>query len=135
MGRRKLDPHNQKSHAQKDKVCLVKKATHAAEHALEDQLELIRLHFASSTLMDDISPSPLTSVPGGRMWGYVMQESLPNTVDISTTYSPSHQELIHTLLSQLSKIESSVDTLSQTIDSELLHLDLPLFINSSFFSL
>ena len=72
-----------KLHAQKDKAYLVEKATHAAECALEDQLESIRLHLASSTLMDDISPSPLTSVPGGRMWGCVLQESLPNTVDIS----------------------------------------------------
>ena len=90
MGGRKLDAHTQKLHAQKDKACLVKKAMHAAERALEDQLELIRLHLASSTLTDDVSPSPLTSIPGGRMWGCVLQESLPNTVDISTTYSLSH---------------------------------------------
>jgi hypothetical protein len=32
----------------------------------------------------------------------------------------------------LSKIESSINTLSQTLDSELLCLDLLLFINSSF---
>ena len=90
MGGRELDPRTQKLHAHKDKVCLVEKATHAAERALEDQLESIRLHLASSTLTDDVSPSPLTSAPGGRMWGYVPQKSLPDTVDISTTYSPSH---------------------------------------------
>ena len=77
MGGRELDPHTQKSHAQKDKARVVEKATHAAEHVLEDQLESIRLHLASSTLMDDVSPSPLTSVPGGRMWGHVPQKPLP----------------------------------------------------------
>ena len=85
--------------------------------------------------MDDVSPSPLTSVPGGRMWGHVPQKPLPNTVDVSTTYSPPCQELIHTLLCQLSKIKSSVNTLSQAIDSELLCSYLPLFANSSSFPL
>ena len=78
-------------------------------------------------LADDVLPSPSTSVPCGRMWA-----SAHDTGDISTTYSPSHQELICNLLSQLSEIKSSMNTLSQKLDSELLHLDLPLFINSSF---
>ena len=133
MGGRELDPRTQKLHAQKDKACFVKKATHAAECALEDQLESIRLYLASSTLIDDVSPSPLTSVPGSRMWGHVPQKPLPNTVNVLTTYSPPHQELICTLLSQLSKIEFSVNTLSQAINSELLCSDLPSFANSSFF--
>ena len=77
MGGRELDPRTQKLHAQKDKACFVKKATHAAECALEDQLESIRLHLASSTLINDVSLSPLTSVPGGRMWGHVPQKPLP----------------------------------------------------------
>ena len=99
MGGRELDPRTQKLHAQKDKVHLVEKTTHVAEHAFEDQLESIRLHLASLTLTDDVSPSLLTSVPSGRMWGYIAQKSPPSKVDISTTYSPSHQELIYTLLS------------------------------------
>ena len=135
MGGRELDPCTQKLHAQKNKARLVKKATHAAEHALEDQLELIRLHLASSTLINDVSLSPLTSVPGGRMWGHVLQKPLPNTVNVSTTYSPPCWELIHTLLSRLSKIESSVNILLQAINLELLCSDLPSFANSSSFPL
>ena len=99
MGGMKLDPYTQKLHAQKNKACLVKQATHVAEHALENQLESIRLYLASLTLTDNVSPSPLTFVPGSRMWGYIPQNSLPNTADISTPYSPSCQELIYTLLS------------------------------------
>ena len=50
-------------------------------------------------------------------------------------YSPPCQKLIHTLLSELSKIESSVNTLSQTTDSELLCSYFLLFANSSSFPL
>ena len=132
MGGREVDYRTQRSHAQKDKAHLVDKATKEAERAVEDQLESIRLHLASTTLTDDVSPSPSTSVPGGRMWA---RESFPDTGDISTTYSPSRRELIHNLLSRLSEIESSVNTLSQTLDSELLRSDLPLFVDSASFPL
>ena len=131
MGGRQVDPRTQKSHAYKDKARLVELASDAAEHAIEDQLETIRLHLASTTLADDISSSPSTAVPGGRMWTYSPRESLPDTIDISATYSPPRQDLIRNLLSRLSEIESSVNALSQTVDSELEHLDAPLFVNSS----
>lgn len=131
MGGRQLDPRTQKLHALKDKARLVEVATEDAERAIEDQLEAIRLHLASSTLADDVSSS--TAVPGGRMWSYTLRESLPDsgTVDTSATYSPSRRELVHNLLNQLSEIESSVNALSQTVDSELLRLDTPLFVDSS----
>jgi hypothetical protein len=134
MGGRELDCRTQKSHAQKDKVYLVEETTKAADRAVEDQLESIRLHLASSTLSDDVSASPSISVPGGRMWASASQGSLPDT-DISATYSPSRRELIRTLLTRLSEIESSVNTLSQTVDSELLRSDLPSFLDSSSFPL
>ena len=82
-----------------------------------------------------VSLSPSTAVPGGRLWACAPQESLPDTVNISATYSPSRQDLIHNLLSWLSEIEFSVNALSQTVDLELLCLDTPLFINSSSFPL
>jgi hypothetical protein len=110
-------------------------ASDTAEHAIEDQLETIRLHLASSTLTDDISSSPSTDVPGGRMWTYASRGSHPDTVAISTTYSPSRRDLILNLLSQLSEIESSVNALSQTVNSELQRLDAPLFVNFSSFRL
>lgn len=133
MGGRQLDPRTQKSHAYKDKARLVELASDAAEQAIEDQLETIRLHLASTTLADDAPPS--TAVPGGRMWAYSQRESLPETIDISATYSPPRQELIRNLLSRLSEIESTVNALSQTVDSELLHLDAPPFVDSSSFPL
>jgi hypothetical protein len=68
MGGREVDYRTQKSHAQKDKAHLVKKATREAERAVKDQLESIRLHLASTTLADDVLLSPSTSVPGGQMW-------------------------------------------------------------------
>jgi hypothetical protein len=135
MGGRQLDPRTQKSHAYKDKAQLVKVANDAAEHAIEDQLETIRLHLASSTLADDVSSSPSTAVPGGRLWTYAPRESLPHTVNISATYSPSRRDLIHNLLSRLGEIESSVNALCQTVNSELQRLDAPLFVNSSSFPL
>jgi hypothetical protein len=135
MGGRQLDPRTQKSHAYKDKARLVEVTTEAADRAIEDQLETIRLHLASSTLADDVSSSPSTAVPGGRMWACASRESLPDTVHISATYSTSRRDLIHNLLSQLSEIESSVNALSQTVDSELLRLDTPLFVDSSSFPL
>ena len=134
MGGRQLDPRTQKLHAHKDKACLVELASDAAEHAIEDQLEAIRLHLACSTLTDNVSSSPLT-VPGGRMWTYAPRESLPDTVDISTTYLTPHRDLIGNLLGRLSEIESSVNALSQTVNSELQRLDAPLYCNSSSFPL
>jgi hypothetical protein len=135
MGGRQLDPRTQKSHAYKDKARLVELASEAAEHAIEDQLETIRLHLASTTLADDVSSSPSNAVPGGRMWAHSPRESLPDTIDISTIYSPPRQDLIRNLLSRLKEIESSVYAFSQTVDSELQHLDVPLFENSSSFPL
>ena len=132
MGGRQLDPRTQKSHAHKDKARLVEVASDAAERAIEDQLEAVRLHLASFTLADDVSSPPSTAVPGGKI---APQESLPDTVDISATYSPSHRDLIRNLLSRLSEIESSVIALSQTVNSELQRLDAPLFVDSSSFPL
>jgi hypothetical protein len=133
-GGRQLDPRSQKSHAFKDKARLVELASDAAEHAIEDQLETIRLHLASSTLADDVSSSPST-VPGGRMWTSAPRESLPDTVDTSATYSPSRRELIRNLLNRLSEIESSVNALSQTVDSNIQLLNESSFVNSSSFPL
>jgi hypothetical protein len=135
MGGRQIDPRTQKSHAYKDKARLLELASDAADRAIEDQLETIRLHLASATLADDVSSSPSTSVPGGRMWTYSLGESLPHTVDISATYSLPRQDLIRNLLSRLSEIESSVNALSQAVDSEIEHLNASLFVNSSSFPL
>jgi hypothetical protein len=135
MGGRQLDPRTQKSHALKDKARLVELASDAAENAIEDQLETIRLHLTSSTLADDVSSSPFTAVPGGRMWTSATRESLPDAVDTSATYSPSRRDLIRNLLRRLSEIESSVNALSQTVDSKLQLLDESSFVNSSSFPL
>ena len=62
-----IDPGTQKSHVYKDKARLVEVASDAADHVIEDQLETIRVHLASSTLADDVSWSPSTSVPGERI--------------------------------------------------------------------
>ena len=98
MGGKQIDPHTQKLHAHKDKACLVEVANSAAKDAIENQLEMIRLHLASSTLVDNISSSPSTTVPGGRMWTPASQESqIPD--DISVTYSPPHRDIIRNLLS------------------------------------
>ena len=67
MGGKQIDPHTQKLHAHMDKACLVEVASNAAKDAIENQLEMIRLHLASSTLVENISSSPSTTVPGGRM--------------------------------------------------------------------
>ena len=50
IGGRQLDPRTQKLYAHKDKARLVEVARDVAECAIEDQLETIRLHLASSTL-------------------------------------------------------------------------------------
>ena len=134
MGGKQVDPRTQKLHAHKDKACLVEVANNAAKDAIDNQLEIIRLHLASSTLADNISSSPSITVPGGRMWTSASQESqIPD--DISATYSPPPRDVIRNLLSRLSEIESSVNALSQTVDSELLSLDVPPFLNSSSFPL
>jgi len=132
MGGREVDCRTQKVHTHQDKVRLVEEASTATERAVEEQLEAIRLHLASSNLADDTSPS--TSVPGGRMWAYAPSESesLPDTVDISASYSPSRRDLIQNLLSQLSAIESSVHILSQTVDSELPCSNLPICVDTPF---
>ena len=57
------------------------------------------------------------------------------SLNISATYSPPPRDIICNLLSRLSEIESSVNALSQTVDLELLCLDVPPFLNSSSFPL
>ena len=63
MGGRQIDPRTRKSHAYKDKARLIEVASDAADRAIEDQLETIRLHLSSSTLADDVSSSPSISAP------------------------------------------------------------------------
>ena len=84
MGGKQIDPCTQESHAHKDKACLVEVANNVAKDAIENQLEMIRLHLASSTLTDNISSSPSTTVPGGSVRGHIlcpmMRSTKPTTV-------------------------------------------------------
>ena len=54
MGGGEVNYCTQELHAQKNKAHLVKKTAKGAEHAVEDQLESIRLHLASTTLADNV---------------------------------------------------------------------------------
>jgi hypothetical protein len=128
-----VDHRTFKLHSVKDKAQLAQKASEAANHAVEEEINVIASHLASHTLADKVSGSP--STPAGRLWFKWTSEELPEPVDITATYSPSRRELLQNLLSQLGKLESSMKVLHKKVALELQTSDSPSFLNSPTFPL
>src|SRR5271154_6402962 len=99
-----VDTRTLKAHTVKDKAQLAQKATEAANRAVEEEVNVIGNHLASQTLADNVSG--LSSIPAGRLWAKQTAEELPESIDVTATYSPSQRELIQNLLKQLGKFDS-----------------------------
>ena len=127
-----VDNRTFKSHSVKDKAQLAQKASEAAIHAVEEEVNVIASHLASHTLADKVSGLP--SIPAGRLWSKWTAE-LPEPVDVTATYSPSRRELLQNILSQLSKFDLSTKILHEKVTLELQTSDSPSFLNSPTFPL
>jgi hypothetical protein len=121
-----VDNRTFKSHSVKDKAQLAQKASEAAIHAVEEEVNVIASHLASHTLADKVSGLP--SIPAGRLWSKWTAE-LPEPVDVTATYSPSRRELLQNILSQLSKFDLSTKILHEKVTLELQTSDSPSFLN------
>ena len=94
------------------KDVLVQKATEAAGHVVEDQLDSIT-HYLAATTLSDVTSSPEPPI-------------LPR---------PLSQACTHRLLKCLSEIESTVNVLDTKVTMELHRSELPSFLNSQSFPL
>jgi hypothetical protein len=140
-GGRDVDHRTQQSHALKDRmiqgrqqadalkdnrILLAQKATEAAEQAIQDQLNTITQHLATTTLSDSASSAdlPADSNP-----------DLPRYVDPPTMKSPSRRAHIQRVLECLSEIEFSADALDEEVTTQLCRSQLPSFLNAQSFPL
>ena len=122
-GGKEVDHHTHQSHALKDRTSqglqadevkedkdvLVQKATEAAGHLIQDQLDIITHHLATTTLSDVASCPPETC--------------------------SSSQARTHRLLKRLSEIENSANILDAEVTMQLRLSALPSFLNSQSFPL
>jgi hypothetical protein len=134
---KEVDRRTQQSHALKDRTAqglqqadalkevkdiLVQKATEAAGHVIQDQLDTLTHHLATITLTD-VASSPK-----------------PPILSSSGIYSPlaicpSSQARTRRLLKRLSEIENSVNVLDAEVTTKLYRSELPSFLNSQSFPL
>jgi hypothetical protein len=106
-----------RNHCQADKL---RQASQATNNAIEDQLDLIASHLASTTLSDDNTALPSSS--GGRLWSNSSSyspDSTPDPPDITASNSPSRRELLCSLLLRLNEIEEEVKSLDKRVDAQL----------------
>ena len=108
-----VDIHTLRAHNIKDKAQLVQKALEGATHAVKEEVNVITSHLASQTLADNVSRLPPT--PAGCLWAKWTAKELPDTIDITAMYSPSHQELVQNLISQLGNFDSLVKVLHEKL--------------------
>ena len=134
---REVDRRTQQSHALKDRTAqglqqedvlkevkdvLVQKATEAAGHVIQDQLDTITHHLATTTL-SDVASSPEPPI---------LRSS---RIDSPPAMCSSSQARIHRSLKRLSEIETSVNVLDEEVTMRLYHSELPSFLNSQSFPL
>jgi hypothetical protein len=121
---KEIDRRTQQSHALKDRTSqglkqadevkevkdvLVQKASEAAEHLIQDQLDIITHHLATTTLSDVAQCPP--------------------------EIRSSSQARTHRLLNRLSEIETSANILDTEVTMQLRRSALPSFLNSQSFPL
>jgi hypothetical protein len=133
QGGQDVDVRTLKKHSIKDKIQSAQKASEAANRAVEEEVNAIASHLASQTLADNVSGLPCTQ--GGRLWSKCAAEELPESIDITATYSPSRRELLRNLLSKLGRFDSLTKALHEKVTLELQTSDSPYFLNSPTFPL
>ena len=112
---------------------MVQKTLEAATHAVKEEVNAITSHLASQTLVDNISRLP--PAPAGCLWAKWTAKELPDAIDIMAMYSPSRQELVQNLISQLGKFDSLVKVLHEKVALGLQISDLPSFLSLPIFPL
>ena len=122
-----LDKRTYDNHSRKDKIALTKKAEEQAERAIQDQLDTIAVHLASTTLTDNLAPC--SSVTGGRLWSKSAHSAAK---DNGKAESASRQQSIRDLLACLAEIDSQVDALNDNVCHEMQVLDKSDMVNSTF---
>ena len=134
---KEVDYRTRQSHALKDRTIqglqeagvvkevkdiFVQKATEAAGHVIQNQLDIITNHLATTTL-SDVASCPESPV-------------LPSSgIDSSPAICSSSQARTHRLLKRLSEIESSANVLDEEATIQLRRSALPSFVNSQTFPL
>jgi hypothetical protein len=134
---KEVDHRTHQSHALKDRTAqglqqadavkeakdvLLQEATEAAEHVIQNQLDTIIHHLATTTL-SDVASSPEPPI-------------LPNSGMNSTpAIHSSSQARTHRLLKRLSEIEASAIALDAEVTMHLHRSALPSFLNSQSFPL
>jgi hypothetical protein len=134
---KEVDRRTYQSHALKDRTAqglqqadvvkeakdvLVQKATEAAEHVIQNQLDTIIHHLATTTL------SHVASCPEPPI---VSCSSINSTPAMRS----SSQARTHRLLKRLSEIETSANVLDTEVTMQLHRSSLPSFLNSKSFPL
>jgi hypothetical protein len=134
---KEVDRRTHQSHALKDRTAqgfqqadavkeakdvLVQKATEAAEHVIQNELDTIIHHLATTTLSDFASGPEPTILPSSGI------NSPPAMHSLS-------QARTHRLLTRLSEIETSANVLDTEVTMQLHRSALPSFLNSQSFPL
>ena len=122
-----------RAHKVKDKAQLAQRALEATNCAIKEEVNAITSHLTSQTLLDNVSGLPPT--PAGCLWAKWTAEELPDTIDITATYSSSHHSLMQNLLSQLGNFDLLVKVLHEKVALGLQISDSPSFLNSPIFPL
>jgi hypothetical protein len=125
---KEVDHRTRQSHALKDRKAqdfqqsnIVEKATEAAEHAIQNQIDAITRHLATATVSDITSHAePPLSTSG---------------INSPPTNVSSSQARTHRLLTRLSEIEASANDLDAEVTTRLQSSALPSFLNSQSFPL
>jgi hypothetical protein len=118
---RKAQGIQQSNIVKEAKDVLVEKATEAAGHAIQNQLDAITHHLATTTLSDITSRAePPPSISG---------------INSPPTILSSSQARTHRLLTRLSEIEASANDLDAEVTTQLQNSALPSFLNSQTFPL
>jgi hypothetical protein len=131
---REVDRRTHQSHALKDRAAqglqqtdvvkdiLVQKATEAVGHVIQNQLDTITHHLATTTLSDVVSCPEPPILPSSGINSPSAMHSLS-------------QARTHRLLKRLSEIESSANVLDAEVTLQLNRSALPSFLNSQSFPL
>lgn len=153
---KEVDRRTHQSHALKDRTARgLQKATEAAGHVIQDQLDTITHHLATTTLSDVASrPEPpilLSSSIDSQLDSITHHLATTSLSDAAPSTEPlilpsfgfssppamrsSSQARTHRLLKRLSEIEVSVNALDAEVTMQLCRSGLPSFLDSQSFPL
>jgi hypothetical protein len=119
---KEVDRRTHQSHALKDRTFQgLQQATEAAEHVIQNQLDTIIHHLATTTL------SNVASCPEPPI--------LPNSMNSPPAMRSSSQARTHRLLERLREIETAANVLDTEVTTQLHRSALPSFLNSETFPL